>query len=333
MGGGGKGYSAPPPVYTDPVTGRTYGTTQELNDAISAREEADRARAAQEEAERLAEEQRQRDLFNTNVTNAQTRARTNVSDFITARGLNPSDYERQIADMIAASTAAIPDLASNPGSYFSPNAGESILSDARAARSSSALGELDRLFSPTYANTALPDTIAPDVISAILGERFDPLGSQLTNAYNRGMLNPTGYEAAQNRLTTERTNATSTLQSLADQILSNDRGGINDYINQARANANNLSLYSPAFDASVYGTGASDLANRYRSTFGADLRSSLGDTQFTDLTTLLNAGGAVQGATSTTRNNSTNTGTNTDAYLADQILNNRQRGLSSQGAF
>jgi hypothetical protein len=78
----------------------------------------------------------------------------------------------------------------------------------------------------------------------------------------------------------------------------------------------------------------------YTSSFGGALRDAVGDTKFADISDLINAGGAVQGSQNPNAINPTGKPTTADgggalspAYVSDDELAKRGRGLGNTGAF
>ena len=192
---------------------------------------------------------------------------------------------------------------------------------------------LNQIFTPQYVNNLLPDTTTNNFVPDILNEQFNPLSQQLTNAEKRGTLNPVGYQAALDALTQKKTAAQSTLQNLGQGILDTDRSGINDIISGARTSANSLGL-ADTFDPSVFAGQAGSRAQADLSNFGGALRSAVGDTKFADLTDLLNAGGAVQGATNPNAANPTGGIQGTSPFFVSPDDEAKKgRGLGNTGAF
>jgi hypothetical protein len=177
----------------------------------------------------------------------------------------------------------------------------------------------------------VPDTLTGQYSDTLLNEQFNPLQTQLESTRKRGTLTDRGYDAALATLAQKRSAAQSTIGDLGSGIIAKDRGAIDDYISKARSDANALNL-SSTFDPNAYKTGAENLASTDISNFGGALRSAVGGTQFANLSDLINAGGAVQGATNPNAANPLGTPALSGAAAADQDPN-KKRGLGSSGAF
>lgn len=335
MGGGGKGgnYSSPMPVYTDPVTGKSFNNADDLNASIAARQqqEADASRQQQEQARQQEALRLQQDLDARN--NALSRARSNAVDYIRSRvGDNNIPFDlinnrtQYTYDLTPAGTA-------NPLSAYDPNLGQAILDEVRADNISKKRSQFNNIFKPTYTQDVLPTDFANSYIDTELNNQFNPLATSLENARKRNTLNQQGFDAATNRLNTERTAATSTLRSLADSILGTDRSALQNYITGANNTIDTLGYNEVnSFDPNAYATEANRRAENYKTSFGGDLRNALGNTKFIDLTELLNAGGQAQGATNPgIVPNTSPIGGITD--LTADILNNKRRGIGNTGAF
>ena len=227
--------------------------------------------------------------------------------------------------------ASIQDLDPNPMATLDPEGlGASIVQQALGDRRNQVTNALNTVFTPNYANTMLPDTLASPYETQILNEQFDPLVASLQNASKRGQLNDVGLQGATDLLNQKKSAASSQIHTLGQNILAQDRTGLNDLISGARSDINNMSL-AGNIDPTTYWNQAASKAADYTSGFGGALRSAVGNTQFGDLTDLLNAGGMRQGAT-----NAPMAAQTTGALTGDMTSNEdptKKRGLGSTGAF
>lgn len=341
MGGGAKGggvnFQPTQPMYTDPVTGRSYNTPDELNKQIADRESQSSAQSLldKQTADQAALDKRNK--FALGLQQAQEGATSRAQDYISSRGLNPYDptYSQAISRAILDQSSKVPDLTDTPANFFDQNTGQSVLDNMLSAKRDKAVGALDSVFTPGYSSKWITQADINPSIDTELNNQFNPLGDQLNNALKRHMLNDTGYAAANNQLNTDRTAARSTLSSLANDILTSKRKQVDDYIGGARSNAQNLSIYNAdSFDPSTYYTEAPNLVNSIRAGLGGDVHNAVSGTSFSDLPTLLNAGGVAQGATNPgPQAGLGGVGGVTEASIADQILNNKRRGIGNSGAF
>lgn len=361
-GGGGGGYQMPPPtqptVLTDPVNGMSfvqqthfdpYGnvvpTGQSAQDQLNAEIQQ---RQAQEQATSAA-----------NTATANTTAATNESNFQTSKqaaynnalqqtmrafslqGVDPNQYmQSDILPAIQGQMNTIQDLDPNPQSAFPTNLGASILGNVQSGARTQALNQLNQTFTPDYATNALPDATLQNYVGNIVNQQFDPLSTQLQNAQKRGMLSGTGYDAAVTAMNNQKAAATSQVNTLGQNILATDRSGLNNYISGARTDANNLAL-GTNFDPSSYAKTAGGMASTDLSNFGGALTSAVGDTKFANISDLINAGGAVQGAQNPSAAAPGGPGPTTaaggaplsPAYAPPDVLAQQNRGLGNQGAF
>lgn len=338
MGFGGGG-SAPPvqPTFSDPITGRTFSNPDDLNASITQRETTDKQAAdaakATSDAKAAADEQ----SYLTRAASARSGAETNVRQYFKDQGLDPDKYwASNIAPALDRAGQGIQDLDPNPSSAYAPTMGASLVNDLTAGKRNQFTDQLSSLFPSTYASTAIPYTADEPAIAQIISSQFDPLGQQLTNAQKRNTLNDTGYQAAVDAMNTAKTGARSTLSSLGTGIINTDRSGLNDYISGAKNDAANVSLKgADTFDPNSYVGEAQTRTKNYIDNLPGDLTNAVGTTKFSDLTSLLNAGGSVQGAYDPTATNpgGAGGGTPSPSYIADQVLANTKRGLGSAGAF
>jgi hypothetical protein len=346
-GGGGGGYAPPAPIiYTDPVTGKSFtqavdpntgqptgpSAQDALNQEISDRQASDKATSDAAAAKKAADDAAALATFQGNRDTAYNDARNAVLRQFTQQGIDPNQYlASDIDPALQRQLHSIKDLDPNPSAAFSPDLGTTIINSLTSSKRTGASNQLNTLFSPTYSNTAVPDSLTGQYSGTLLDEQFNPLSAQLQNAQKRGTLTDAGYNAALAALTQKRSAAQSTINDLGTGIISKDRGAIDDYISKARSNANALNL-SSNFDPNVYASGAKNLADTDISNFGGALRSAVSGTQFASLSDLINAGGAVQGATNPNAANPLGTPALNAAAVADQDPN-KKRGLGSTGSF
>jgi hypothetical protein len=341
-GGGGGGYAPPAPVvFTDPVNGKSFvqgvdywgnptgGNAQDLlNQEIADRQAGEKATSDAAAQKKTADDAAALTKFQGNRDTAYNDARTNVLDQFRKAGVDPTQYlASDIDPALQRQLHSVKDLDPNPSAAFSPDLGSTIINSITGSKRTNAGQSLDKLFSPTYSTTAVPDSLTGQYTDTLLNEQFDPLNTQLGYAQKRGTLTPTGYDAALKTLAQKRSAGADTINNLGSGIIAKDRGAIDDYIGKARTDANALSLSSD-FDPNVYAGGAKNLADTDISNFGGALRGAVGGTQFATLGDLINAGGAVQGANNPSAANPVG-----GAAPLDDPDAQKKRGLGSSGAF
>jgi hypothetical protein len=362
-GGGGGGQQYTPPaqhVYTDPVSGMSFtddmgagGTgmmnygggyygmipdtggktgAQKLNEEIAQRklDEKSTSDAAQAKADTTAAGKET--TFQTNRQGAYDTALQGIMSKFKAQGLDPNVYmESDIKPALQRQFSSIQDLDPNPTAAFPTNLGDTIINDLTSSRRTTSTNALNALFTPQYSENQLPDSTTGQYVGDIVNAQFDPLMAGLTNAQKRGTLTGAGYQGALDKLNEKKTAATSTVQNLGKNILSTDRKSLDDYISGVRSDVNNLSL-GTAFDPNTYGTAAAGKVKGYLGDFGGALRSAVGDIQYANLSDLINAGGAVQGAQNPTAANPAGQVAGSVAPTDDELAS-QKRGLGNVGAF
>ena len=349
MSGGGGGGKAPQaqPVFTDPVNGKTFTDADALNQEINARK-ADEDRDSQTASAAAAAQQQQtkdeaarKDAqdesdFQSRFSTAKTTARDGISRYFSQQGYDPSQYGGDIDALISRESQGVAPRSANPSASFDPNAGASLVSQLIGGARTQASRKITNAFAPTYAADNINSSWLPDAETPLLNNQFDPLSDQLKNAQKRGTLNDTGYQAALDALGAKRTSGKATLDTLGNNILNTNKGGVNDYITGAKNDAANVDLTNAnSFSADPYIKGAGDLVKGYRDSFAGDLSNALGSTSFADIGSLLNAGGSVQGALDPTVTSGAAgaSGDVSDAYLAQQALAQQKRGIGTQSSF
>jgi len=337
MSGGGGGGGSAQPSYTDPVSGRTFSDPEGLNTEISAREGREKVTSDAAMAKALQDKATARSDFNTRFDTAKTGATNTANQYFRDNGYDPNRFATQLANAINTNSQNVQDLAPNPNSAFSPNLGASILAGANAGVQTRAGNAVSALFSPQYANDKINSSMLDPAVSSVLNAQFDPLSAGLSNSFKRGTLNQQGYDAALSSMAGKRTAATSTVNNLGRNILANNRTGVNNYITSAKNDAGNVNVNSfDTFDPNTYSAGAEDLVKGYKDNFSGDLTNAIGQTSFSDLSSLINAGGASQGAfdpTAANPNGGSGGAGVSDSFIAQQALAKERRGIGSQGAF
>ena len=353
-GGGGSGGSLipPPASYVDPVNGMVFTDSgsnyggdgsvtplglsgaQQLNAEIQQRQAGEKATSDANTAAANATAAQTEQTFQDTKNSAYQNAVNAIGRQFQLQGVDPSQYwESDIKPALDTQMNTIQDLAPNPASAFSPTMGTDILNNLTSGARTAATSTLNSQFDPNYANSLIPDSTLDPAVSSIVSSQFDPLSSQLVNAQKRGTLTDTGYNAALAALNQKRAAATSQVNTLGQTILGTDRSGINDIITGAKNTAAGLNV-GQSFDPSTYDTQAKTLAGTDLSNFSGALTNAVGGTQYATLSDLLNAGGAVQGASNPSAINPTGSLGATSPFAPDPtVLSNTQRGLGNQGAF
>jgi hypothetical protein len=352
MGGGGKGGggSTVAPTYTDPVNGRSFtdsyggpsGSSQ-LNAEIAQRQAGEKTTSDAATAQATADAAKKESDFQTRAGAAKTQASSNLNDYFKSQGVDPTKYAPQIANAVNTASNNVTDLSPNPQGSYAPSLGSDLYNTLTSGQQSQNLASYNKTFDPSYSLTQLPGTSINPAVNKIVSSQYDPLSVQLGNAQKRGTLNDQGYQAALQAMKTSQTGATATVNKLAQGVLNSDRSGVNDYIGTGRTAAGSAPLNS-TFSTDPYVAGAADMINRDKANFGGDVQNAVGATKFSDLTTLLNAGGSAQGATDPTVANPKGAvgpngvaiggaGDLSPSFIAQQALAKDPRGLGTQGAF
>lgn len=340
MGGGGKGGGGTvqqvQPTYVDPVTGRAYSSASQLNAAITAREQQEAAKAAADKAAAEAKAIADRNTFNTRLTGAYDQSKLDIENYFRTLGLDPTMYQSDILNTLNNRKQQVADLDPNPMATFGSNLGQSIVNQLAGGAQNRARTGLDQLFGSNYSARELPLELIDPVTNTVLGSQFDPLNTQLENAMKRRTLTDKGYAGALSQLENDMTAGRSTVSRLGTNVLMANRGDIDSYLSGAYNSASTLPLASAnMFDPNSYYNEAESRTERYRQNLHGDILNALGSTKLSDITRLLNAGGVAQGATdpTATNPNAIPGGAVSDNFIAQQILQNRRRGLGSQGQF
>ena len=360
-GGGGGGAAPqvlPPIVLTDPVNGKTFvqqpgGTLNantgqidytsaqdQLNAEIAERQAAEKAKSDELAGQKTTDTAAQRTKFEGARQAAYDSALQNTIRQFQLQGADPNAYmESDILPALKRQFSSVQDLDPNPSAAFPTNLGDTIINSVTGGKRTQASNALNSIFTPTYSQNMLPDSITGNYTSDIVNQQFNPLMEQLTNAQKRGTLGGAGYQAALDALNTKKAAATNQVNTLGQGILSTDRKSLDDYISGARTSANSLSLGS-TFDPSTYAGTATGKVQDFQKQFGGALQNAVGGTKFADITELINAGGAVQGAQNPNAANptgkpttATGGGALSDMYVDPDVESTKGRGLGNTGSF
>lgn len=301
-GGGAAAPAPPPPTYTDPQTGMTFTDPNALNAEIAQNQTTAANNAAAAQAAAQAQATANENTFQGNRQQAYNDALQSVMQTFQGQGVDPTNYMGYITPQLQSAYNSIPDLAANPSSYFPTSLGQQIMNEATGDRRTNLMNTLNATFTPTYSSSMIPTNTMDQSVQSILSNQFDPLAAQLTNAMNRGTLNPIGYQAALDKMNQDKASAQSQLQTLGQNIITGDRSDLDTLAGNARSDIANMTL-GQNIDPSQYFTQGAQKAASDISGFPGALQSASGNVTFADITDLLNAGGSVQGATNPTAAN------------------------------
>ena len=345
-GGGGGQAPLPPMAVSDPVNGMSftddpgtqwgYGKTgsQKLNEEIAQRQANEKTTSDTAATQATSDAAAKETAFQGNRQSAYDTAMQQAMRSFQLQGVDPTNYmASDIQPALQRQFNTIQDLDPNPQAAFPTNLGDTIVNQVTGGKRTQALNALNQTFTPNYANNLLPDSLTGQYTGDLVNEQFNPLSQQLVNAQKRNTLTPAGYQAALDALNQKKAAATATVNDLGKNILATDRSGLNDYISGARSDANALTLGS-TFDPSTYAGTAASRAQTDIGNFGGALRNAIGGTKFADITDLINAGGAVQGANNPNAANPAGSFDNlSPAYVPPEQQAQQKRGLGNTGAF
>lgn len=318
MCGGGK---APAPVQPDYAAQARAQIQIEQEQARIAEE------ARQRELERqAADEARRLDVYNTGVSNAETVARQSALDAILGRGLDPNTFGSSIDTELNRIRASVPYLDQNPGAYYANQDIAGLVLGRETDKQRSAYTQQINQFAPNnFANDRVSSTADDAIIAQILGEQYNPAAEQIQRAYERGTLNDTGFQTAQNILGQQRSTANAQLQSTGGGVLQSLRDQLSGIGQEARTRASSYEL-GDVFDPTSYQNRIDTTYNEGISGLEGNIRNAIGGQQYFDIGSILSRGATSQGVTNSQRGLF-------DAFQARENDRSKQRGLGTQGVF
>lgn len=239
------------------------------NSASIRQMELDSQRQAQEKADAAAAARKQ-ELAGLR-TNAATTGRQSANDYFTGRGLDPNEYQSDIDSRINSILGSIAPDDPNPGSYFT-NAGASAYTSAEESSRMKAQRSLDALFPSNFETSRVPLTLDDPYLTSIEAEQRTKADDIIRNMLQRGVITPTGYDAAVKDLDKQAPGVRSRLGEIGTTSLTAEQEALRGISNKGRQTAQTLNL-GTKFDAGTYGSEADQNFANFISTLGDTLRS------------------------------------------------------------
>jgi hypothetical protein len=267
------------------------GRAPQDNSAQVAAIEAQAARESREDAAR--KEAAARQAFEGRMSGAFGTGVQSAKDYFTGRGLNPDDYSSAINNRANLTRSSVPDMASDPGSYFA-DLGQQVFEQLQEGQRGSALRGINTVAPTGFANSRIADTADDSTLAAILGEQETAARGYIDNLLSRGVISQSGYNAALGNLTGQKAGANAKLNDVGNAILSGGRGEAENKANSARSRASNLTL-GEQFDPYSVGNELNDFFTSFLGSLGEKVRGQAPSNLF-DTSGLANVAGAAQGA-------------------------------------
>jgi hypothetical protein len=311
-GGGGQDSTYFQNIYNDQINQQNQILAQQRQDALNAQNQATADKAAAE------------NTFQTNLAQAKSDAQTTAQKYFSDRGI-PMDSS--LVDSII-KQVNVPDLDPNPQSYYTPGIFAAGVNQAQDAQRTKYSNLVDTTFTPGFEKTLLPDASTDPIVNSILGEQQKTAQQIVDYNKNRGLLNDTGYAAAEQALGQQASAGRATLSNLASSVLGSERQGLTDIRGNAGTAASGYNYGAAAPDISGYYGQASDLASRDMANLEGSIRGALGSTNLFDAPTALAKGGTMQGPINIT---TADTGAPSGPAMMASVMKNR--GLGSTGVF
>lgn len=264
---------------------------QDNSDKVAAIE-AQTAKDARAEA--AAADAKKQAAFDASMNSAFGSGMTNAEDFFTSRGLDPTDYKAQIGNKANQIRSSIPNLASDPGSYFS-TLGESVFNQEQAGGQAKALRGVNDVAPSGFSTSRIADTADDDTIAAILADQENNSKGYIDNLRGRGVITDSGYAAALKNLQGQAPGARGKLSEIGTGLIETGRGDAENIANAGRTRASNLALGDKFDPFSEVGNKLNDFFSTFFSGLGDKVRGAA-PTNLFDTSGLANIAGAAQGA-------------------------------------
>lgn len=270
----------------------------------------------------------QKDLKRTRFTNAlnsaYSKALNDAQSAFTSQGLDYNNYANDVLSKLNSEKLAVPDLDTNPGSYFT-NVGNEVINQHTTKARNDYNTQFNSKYGQNYAQNLFDPTALQPTIDQIYAEQYAPASQLLLNAKQRGTLNDASYNWATNNLNQQGAAAKSKLLSTAQNVANTDISSLNDILGNAHTAINNYSL-GQNFDINSWLDQVGSKSNALKGSLTGDIRNALGSANLFDTNTLLTQAGQVQGPT--------DGAAGLISSAQDTAKNNLQnRGLGTQGSF
>lgn len=249
----------------------------------AAREERARKEAADLQA-RQRWEQQLGSTFNNATADAQ--------QYFQSRGLDPNEYTGYIQTAANKARSGVPDLASNPGTYFD-NLGAQVFDQLQGGKRAEYLRGVNSIAQDGFANQRITNDVDDPFIEAILQEQRGTADNYLRNMLDRGVITTSGYDAGTKDLENQGYGARSRLNEVSLGELEKGRASLNNIANRGRTAASNFEL-GGSFDPYSYGTEIDNTAADFFANLGNNIRAVAPKSLFSTAG-LANIAGAAQG--------------------------------------
>lgn len=263
--------------------------------------------------------------FEQSLSSALAGARSSGEQAISQWGLDANQYMPLIENRIADIRTRIPDLATDPASYFPSNIGESVLTAEQDRLRRQYTQDARDTFQPGFADNMIGDDFDDAVVNSLFEERYNPARMALDRAKARGTLSAPGYGSALDMLQQQSETARSRLQGLGGDILGGYRTELGQIGNEARTGASSYQLGND-FSLDNFTQRRDQAVDRFGNQIGTDLRGTLGDQTLFDLEKIMSSAGTFQGPG--------NTAGNLLGSIAERKKNDEaDRGIGGGGSF
>lgn len=262
----------------------------------------------------------------TGTQQALAKARLQAEQAVTARGLNPAQYQPQIEAQLAKVQGLIPEFDSNPGSYFDSNLANDVLTGITAQNRQQYRSQAQTQLGQNFDLSVVPDNLLDSTINDILSTQSGEAKDAFDRGLKRGQYNDVGYQAGIKNLDTAKAGVQAKLGSTANDVLS----GYRDKIDKVSTNAYNAATgynLGDTFNLDDYLNQANSIAQDATKNAGGSFLNAVGTTPLFDLSTLTQKAGQAQGAVNL------NNLDVLDALEKKKAANSVGRGLGSEGAF
>lgn len=245
-----------------------------------------------------------------------------------AMGITDPSVQAAVMSGLGTANSAIPELATNVGSYFDGVVDRVLGQQTEAARTKYGQ-QLNQYLPQGFETSRVEDTTDDAILEGILGEQYNEASATAKRLFDRGVITQEGYDANLSNLGKQKNAARAKLTTMGDNELAAERTRLGNIANTGRAAASNYTLGS-TFDPQSYSNQVSSAYDKWFAGLGDTLKG-VAPTDLFDTSGFNNTAGAVQGPRNSPFVGSTNALTGVDA--STQSEEEKKKKNTSTGVF
>lgn len=237
--------------------------------------------------------------FQSQLGSAYNNSIADAEQYFQSRGLNPDDYLGQISSAAQRARGSVPDLTTNPQTYFD-NLGANVFTNAQDAARANYMREINSFAPADFQTRRIDNSVDDPFINSIIAEQRTSADQYIRNLLDRGVITSAGFGAAEKDLDNQQPGANARLNEVSLGQLEQGRDSLSNIASSARQAASNYQLGS-SFDPYQYQKDIDASALDFFTNLGQRIRAAAPSNLFST-SGLAGIAGAAQGAGNTAFN-------------------------------